>query len=541
MDVSQVTIDNLTLLIAVAAVSIHGDTDTRRDDSEDMLELLRVALSAPVGAVHTWALDGQASEMLSQAGAFAGEEDALSSLTPLSGALPDVIKELVIRSLSIWESRLLHRTACAVTSHADSDTDFLTMFTRALRGELSIHVPPAQHLSAILSRDMVRSVARGAKGEFVHVARQTVSETLGKAVASAVAVSDCCKTEGSFERLRHSASAGDTAWGTVKQAVQTQLLSASFAASRRTKVRSSEVAPRSSVSRLLARAKHSLDGLEADLSALDLELDATRHCIVASCGGSGEMPKKRHVQVAKSRSPPPSTKLMALGDAGRYRSRRRSVSTEPSPGTGVSPLVRPPSRPRGSRARSLGRHPVGRAPSRQRSCRSPRAPERDSPQPSGKTLSPLAGSKSVVLNCANIGFHYAAATEREEGHFSWEGVRRAIKFYDDAGLKPQGVCKNRTALMCPVPDDLAARVSVCPVVDDLPDVDDLFTIRMAQRFDCQYVDNDNYRDWKMDREKRGTDNELREWLVNGKGARLKVTYVFDGTGNFIPLTPPLNA
>ena len=43
----------------------------------------------------------KASEMLSQTGPFAGEEDAPSSLLCLM-LWPDVIKELVIRSLIIW-------------------------------------------------------------------------------------------------------------------------------------------------------------------------------------------------------------------------------------------------------------------------------------------------------------------------------------------------------------------------------------------------------------------------------------------------------
>ena len=85
--------------------------------------------------------------------------------------------------------------------------------------------------------------------------------------------------------------------------MQTQLLYTSFASLRRT----SEAAPRGSVSRLLASAELFLDGLEA---------------------------KKHH--------------------AVRYRPRRRSVSVGLSPGAGVSPWVRRPSNreevvPKGSR------------------------------------------------------------------------------------------------------------------------------------------------------------------------------------------------
>jgi len=92
-------------------------------------------------------------------------------------------------------------------------------------------------------------------------------------------------------------------------------------------------------------------------------------------------------------------------------------------------------------------------------------------------------STAVVLNCANIGCVYAESTrppssEQNAGAFDWEGVRRALSYYEEHGMRPQGVCKNRTAKLSPVPPDLQSRVIVCPIVDNQKDVDDLFTIRM---------------------------------------------------------------
>eukprot|EP00927_Polykrikos_kofoidii_P009983 TRINITY_DN14206_c0_g1_i1.p1 TRINITY_DN14206_c0_g1~~TRINITY_DN14206_c0_g1_i1.p1 ORF type:complete len:519 (+),score=83.50 TRINITY_DN14206_c0_g1_i1:205-1761(+) len=155
----------------------------------------------------------------------------------------------------------------------------------------------------------------------------------------------------------------------------------------------------------------------------------------------------------------------------------------------------------------------------------------------------------VILNCANLGCAYVN-TLRDLGrfsreiepfnNFSWDGVRRAVDYYQDRGLLVQGVCKNRTARLAPVPDDLRGFVIVCPVVDDIRDVDDLFTIRLAMQHGCQFIDNDNYRDWKFETQKHGSEEDVRHWLVHGEGVRLKVSYVFDCFGQFVPLTPPLS-
>lgn len=157
--------------------------------------------------------------------------------------------------------------------------------------------------------------------------------------------------------------------------------------------------------------------------------------------------------------------------------------------------------------------------------------------------------RTVVINCANVGCLYAESRRQllqgsyqspnsSEQNFDWEGVRRAFQFYESHGLRPQGVCKNRTAVVAPVPPDLDSRVIVCPVVDNQKDADDLFTIRLAMRYSCQFVDNDNYRDWKHEEGKWGTDDHIREWLLHGDGVALKVSYVFDRTGRFIPSAPP---
>eukprot|EP00913_Durusdinium_trenchii_P035688 g33393.t1 len=128
---------------------------------------------------------------------------------------------------------------------------------------------------------------------------------------------------------------------------------------------------------------------------------------------------------------------------------------------------------------------------------------------------PRPAPRTVVINCANVGTVYSESRRQlyasqlapdagPRKGFDWDGVRRAFRYYESHGLQPQGVCKNRTAVLSPVPADLKPKVIVCPVVDDQRDADDLFTIRLAMRYGCQLVDNDNYRDWKREENRRSS-------------------------------------
>ncbi|CAE7187124.1 unnamed protein product, partial [Symbiodinium sp. CCMP2456] len=100
-------------------------------------------------------------------------------------------------------------------------------------------------------------------------------------------------------------------------------------------------------------------------------------------------------------------------------------------------------------------------------------------KPAAKTT-PHQVAKTVVINCANVGTVYSESRRQlyaeklssssESGAtkkgFDWDGVRRAFDFYESHGLQPQGVCKNRTAVLSPVPSDLKSKVIICPIVDD---------------------------------------------------------------------------
>lgn len=62
------------------------------------------------------------------------------------------------------------------------------------------------------------------------------------------------------------------------------------------------------------------------------------------------------------------------------------------------------------------------------------------------------------------------------------------------------------------------------------DNDDFSTILEAYKYKCQFVDNDNYRDWGV----RIKDPEVAKWYGQNK-THLHVAYYFDRFGNFTPL------
>lgn len=146
----------------------------------------------------------------------------------------------------------------------------------------------------------------------------------------------------------------------------------------------------------------------------------------------------------------------------------------------------------------------------------------------------------VILNAANIGISFTES-KRSGGHkhFSWEGVKRAFDFYQDAGVQCQIVCQHRIWLRHEpsAPESLRQFIVATPVVDDHKDVDDLFGIRLAIRYGAQLVDNDNYRDWQ-EAGKQLSDPAIREWVSTAKEKRLKVSYCFDVFGNFMPDVSP---
>lgn len=158
----------------------------------------------------------------------------------------------------------------------------------------------------------------------------------------------------------------------------------------------------------------------------------------------------------------------------------------------------------------------------------------------GGECSNLGTSRHVVLNCANIGHTFAEAVLRRKGEFAWEGVRRAIEYYESAGFQVHAVCKATILHRNPIPEEdqgLQRNVIKIPPVDVVgKGVDDLYTLRIAQENDCQFVDNDNYRDWKTppkSSRQPGASYELREWL-RANEHRLKVSYIFQADGRFVP-------
>ncbi|CAJ1374073.1 unnamed protein product [Effrenium voratum] len=144
-------------------------------------------------------------------------------------------------------------------------------------------------------------------------------------------------------------------------------------------------------------------------------------------------------------------------------------------------------------------------------------------------------SSMIVLNCEDIGGS-ASKCEIFRGEkpsaFPWEAIRCAIAFYEELGFMPQPVCHQATLARHPPPAELRSKLVQCPVVDDDGrqqgrGSDRIFVINLAKTYDCPYVDNSNYRAevWSK--------HELWPWLQKG-GLALKVEYIFDSFGEFLP-------
>ena len=88
--------------------------------------------------------------------------------------------------------------------------------------------------------------------------------------------------------------------------------------------------------------------------------------------------------------------------------------------------------------------------------------------------------------------------------------------------------------------DGARRVTIVttPGIEGEPSLDDLYTLLCAKENDCQFVDNDNYRDWRTRVTKDEDpyyDPNLAKWLQENR-ARLHVNYSWMGE-KFLPGKP----
>jgi len=163
----------------------------------------------------------------------------------------------------------------------------------------------------------------------------------------------------------------------------------------------------------------------------------------------------------------------------------------------------------------------------------------------GASPLPLAGAGvavGVVLDCANIGHRYAEYVVGAQRPFDWEGVRRAVGYYNAKGVGTIAICKAGTVLRNPLPDDLKSAVSVSPDAQHRlgKDVDDLYIITVARRHGCQFVSDDSYVDWICGRHAGQLEEHVREWLEANDG-RLHVSYMFHPDGAFEPEKSPRRA
>ncbi|KAF4655056.1 hypothetical protein FOL47_009614 [Perkinsus chesapeaki] len=138
----------------------------------------------------------------------------------------------------------------------------------------------------------------------------------------------------------------------------------------------------------------------------------------------------------------------------------------------------------------------------------------------------LTGSPEVVLNAANIGFTYGRQVLHKEHTFDWRGVTTALQHYQERGIECVWVVASVAHLKHnpDVPKELERIMARITPRDGMPDRDDLMTVRIAEKYSAQYVDNDNYRNW----EGRAPPSTI-QWVKDNLELHVHYDFLPDGT------------
>eukprot|EP00933_Yihiella_yeosuensis_P080529 TRINITY_DN93976_c0_g1_i1.p1 TRINITY_DN93976_c0_g1~~TRINITY_DN93976_c0_g1_i1.p1 ORF type:complete len:443 (+),score=82.42 TRINITY_DN93976_c0_g1_i1:59-1387(+) len=158
-----------------------------------------------------------------------------------------------------------------------------------------------------------------------------------------------------------------------------------------------------------------------------------------------------------------------------------------------------------------------------------------------------AKPRNIVLNVSNIGCRYGDFVEKADNRsydrsnkFNWKGVQSAYDFYASRGFTVHAVIGERCLNRAGGPKsassaELEKSLVIIPARDEMRDNDDFSTLQEAMKFDCQFVDNDNYRDWNVHRLKDWP--KLQSWVSQNSDKH--VAYYFDRMGAFTPMKDPL--
>lgn len=135
----------------------------------------------------------------------------------------------------------------------------------------------------------------------------------------------------------------------------------------------------------------------------------------------------------------------------------------------------------------------------------------------------LTNLPTLILNCEDIGRSAARCPFYRNMHldFIWQAVGQAITYYEKRGCILHNVCRSATTQRWPAPANIDGKLIKCPVIDECPEPDRHFVLRLAQTYKCPVVDNWNY---------RGKE-------AFPKDAK-KIEYIIDAEGTFVPLWTP---
>mmetsp|Transcript_78110 Transcript_78110/g.253437 ORF Transcript_78110/g.253437 Transcript_78110/m.253437 type:complete len:993 (-) Transcript_78110:22-3000(-) len=159
----------------------------------------------------------------------------------------------------------------------------------------------------------------------------------------------------------------------------------------------------------------------------------------------------------------------------------------------------------------------------------------------GRDTSAAAGI--VIVSCWSVGQCYA---KKDAGHTdrrypAWDGVREVCKYYRERQVRVLAVLNPKVARDRRVPEDLAEEVVLPPgsCVHGVPEADnfctELFLYRLTMALGCQYVCNGRPHPAST---VVTSQPDVKDWVISEQGVRLRVEFLFNDEGAFVPLKPP---
>jgi hypothetical protein len=119
--------------------------------------------------------------------------------------------------------------------------------------------------------------------------------------------------------------------------------------------------------------------------------------------------------------------------------------------------------------------------------------------------------------------------------FNWHGVRLAVEYFTQMRFA-KIILVVHPKMEKSLPVDLQQNVEIYKAakVDNMKDSDDYETLLVASAYNCLFVENDQYRNWKE--RAPSLSKSVRDFFNNGHAKDLQIFYAFCDD-EFVPLFP----